>query len=849
MTDAIRVLHVDDDPDLVEIAAIQLERHDDRFSVETAASADEALDRFSLDCLDCIVSDYDMPGRNGIEFLETVREDSPEIPFILYTGKGSEEVASDAISAGVTDYLQKQHGTSQYAVLANRIANAVEQYRSKREAEAASERLSLFFEQSPLGVIEWDEDFTVTRLNEQAEAILGYDEADLLGEGWEVLVPESDREQVDEVVADLLAAEGGYHSVNENVRADGERVVCEWHNRVVTDDAGDTVAVFSQFQDVTERDAHERELERYEAYLEGSTDIITVLDETGEVKYQSPSTSRILGYEAEALVGDNGFDYVHPDDVDQTFETFSEVVANPGATVRTEARFRTAAGDWRWLEIRGRNYLDHPQIEGIVTNNRDITARKKREEQLEETSALLSTLFEGLPVGVLAEDEFRNVLAANERFVDLFELGGDPTDLVGADCRDLAREASSAFADPAGFVERIDDLIADPVSVDNEPLELADGQHFERSHRPIDLADGEGHLWVYQDVTERLARERELADTNALLTALFETLPVGVTVLDEDGSITRANRRAEEVLGLTESELTARRYDDPEWAIVDDSGAAVTDDALPFEQVIETGDPIFDVEHGIRNSDGEERWLSINAAPLTDDDPVQSVVAVISDVTDQREYERTIERQNERLAEFASVVSHDLRNPLTVAEGKLALAREETDSEHLEGLGRALDRMGTLIEDLLTLAREGVHVSEPEPTDLASLVRACWDNVDARGATLRTDVDGRVRADPKRLQQLLENLYRNAVEHGGPEVRVTVGELATGFYVADDGPGIPADEREAVFEAGYSTSDGGTGFGLRIVQQIVEAHGWEIAIEEGPAGGARFEITGVEFVE
>ncbi|MFB6281060.1 MAG: response regulator, partial [Haloferacaceae archaeon] len=100
----IRILHVDDEPDFADLAASFLERENDRFVVETATSASDGLDRLADDRFDCIVSDYDMPGRNGIEFLETVREDHPELPFVLYTGKGSEEVASDAISAGVTDY-------------------------------------------------------------------------------------------------------------------------------------------------------------------------------------------------------------------------------------------------------------------------------------------------------------------------------------------------------------------------------------------------------------------------------------------------------------------------------------------------------------------------------------------------------------------------------------------------------------------------------------------------------------------------------------------------------------------------------------------------------------------------
>ena len=146
--DRITVLHVDDDPEFATTAALFLERHDDRFDVETVTSASAALDRLAagdLD-LDCIVSDYEMPGMNGIELLEAVRERHPSLPFILYTGRGSEEIASDAISAGVTDYLHKETGTSQYTLLANRVTNAVEQYRSRQALEESQKRLSLFIE-------------------------------------------------------------------------------------------------------------------------------------------------------------------------------------------------------------------------------------------------------------------------------------------------------------------------------------------------------------------------------------------------------------------------------------------------------------------------------------------------------------------------------------------------------------------------------------------------------------------------------------------------------------------------------------------------------------------------------
>jgi signal transduction histidine kinase len=212
-----------------------------------------------------------------------------------------------------------------------------------------------------------------------------------------------------------------------------------------------------------------------------------------------------------------------------------------------------------------------------------------------------------------------------------------------------------------------------------------------------------------------------------------------------------------------------------------------------------------------------------------------------------RARQEALTRKNEQLEEFTSIVSHDLRSPLDVAEGRLALAREECESEHLREVQQAIDRMDALIEDLLTLAREGETVTDLKLIDLTAIVEGCWTNVDTKDATLVTDIDQAIYADESRLKQMLENLVRNAVEHGGGEVTVTVGDLNDGFYIEDDGPGNPEDEGDNVFDAGYTTTEEGTGFGLSIVKQVVDAHDWEIHMTEGTDGGARFEITDLEF--
>ena len=208
--------------------------------------------------------------------------------------------------------------------------------------------------------------------------------------------------------------------------------------------------------------------------------------------------------------------------------------------------------------------------------------------------------------------------------------------------------------------------------------------------------------------------------------------------------------------------------------------------------------------------------------------------------------EQTLAEQNERLEAFASVISHDLRNPLNVVSGSLDLARTETDSEHLDRAARAADRMDDLIDQVLTLAREGEDISETQAVRLDSVAERAWTAVDSGAANLcLVDELGRIEADPDRLQEAFENLFRNAVEHAGEDVTVRIGRLETGFYVEDDGPGIPPDRRESVFERGNSSNDG-TGLGLSIVQSIVEAHGWSIhvAADADADAGARFDVTG-----
>ncbi|MEF8808233.1 sensor histidine kinase, partial [Natronomonas sp.] len=167
----------------------------------------------------------------------------------------------------------------------------------------------------------------------------------------------------------------------------------------------------------------------------------------------------------------------------------------------------------------------------------------------------------------------------------------------------------------------------------------------------------------------------------------------------------------------------------------------------------------------------------------------------------------------------------------------------------LQPIVQALDRMEGLISDTLTLAREGQVVADFEPIQLTNLIGSCWKTAATEEATVEIEDEITIKGDRSRLCHVFENLFRNAIEHGGADVTVRVGRIDEyGIYVEDDGPGIPEDERERVFEPGHTSVDGGTGFGLAIVRRITEAHGWEVEIVEGSDGGTRFEFTGVDLV-
>lgn len=466
----------------------------------------------------------------------------------------------------------------------------------------------------------------------------------------------------------------------------------------------------------------------------------------------------------------------------------------------------------------------------------------------EQNSARFFTLADALddPVYVLDnEGQFTDVndaLTALAGYGRGELLGSDPSVIKDEKARaaaeqHLARILSDDGPDSVTFEVEIQPKSGDPIPCEDHMGVL-----------PYEGTDFQGSVGVLRDISERKARERALTEAKEHYRILVEQNLIGLYIT-RGTELIYHNERFAELFGYpAESNVLAGESFLPLVEAADRGRLEENLTGVEADYGESLREPYIGVCHG-----GETVNVELHARGIDLDDEPAVIGTVVGVNDDDRLWE--LRRERDRLEEFTSIVSHDLRSPLSVARGQVELARTGDDAasgDVLSTVADALDRMDELVAELLTLAKQGEVVSDREAVDLPAVAESTWRNVATAGTTLEVTADGEIDADPGRIKAVFENLYRNSIDHTDGDVTVTVGDLdadggARGFYVADDGAGIPADERTAVFETGYTTADDGTGFGLAIVAEIVEAHGWQIKVCEGRDGGARFEIRDGEY--
>lgn len=496
-TSGICVLHVDDEPDLADLTADMLEREDDRFSIVTATNADEGLRRLAADEFDCIISDYNMPRQNGLMFLEAVRETYAELPFILYTGKGSEEVASDAISAGVTDYLQKGRGTDQYTVLANRVSNAVAHYRAQQDRDRRREAI----ESAREGISILNESGEFIYVNEAYANLYGYRSEEMLGKQWELICPEEEVSPVRQDILSIVTEKGYWHGETTGLRADSTTFP---EDHVFSQiDSNEVVCIVRDLSDRRERETElrtkTRELLEYKRIIETMGDGVYALDFNGEFIRLNNYLQDLTGYEPQDIKEEGPSLIFTETAIAQFEETIRTLLTTEADMEKIETEVQTASGSAVPVGVNMTLLPDEDGgYRGTVGVIRDISERKERERELERYERIV----QAVPDEVYTLD-------SNGNFTFITPPAGREATICGYPPEELIGEHVSLIMDEKD-IKKGESLIRDLLSSETEQT-----KSFE-----MDIISRDDHRIPAEDHIAPLPSETEFQGTVGVLRPL-----------------------------------------------------------------------------------------------------------------------------------------------------------------------------------------------------------------------------------------------------------------------------------------------------------------------------------------
>lgn len=693
-----------------------------------------------------------------------------------------------------------------------------------------------------------------------------------LSDALEFYHPE-DRETITSAVERAIEDEESYDLDLRIIRPDGEiRTVRSWGEPVDTARQEDGV-IRGVFQDITERKQQEREYqelaEEYEALLETSGDAIFLVDidttdEEPEFRFArlSPGYETQTGITTEEVRGKTPRDVFGDEQGAELESKYRRCV-----TQRKPISYREelpVAEDALFWETSLAPVVVDGEIVRVVGIARNVTEQVERERELEATNQRLESLIETAPLPIVEIDTDGTVVLWNEGAEEMF--GWSREEVIGEFNPIVPDDRQAEFES-----NRQRALNGDRIHGKEIQRETKDGERLDLLLSVAPLTDPDGDvssvLAILENITEQKRLEtrlRSLQETAQQLSGAESSDEIGTIAVDaaaeildlEITGIWEYNDREDVLIPITETPAARELFgesprfapgDNLAWDAFESGEFRVYDDVQTEGQL---HNPNTEIRSEILVPLGEYGLLSTGSVSTqvfseTDVDLFRILGATVEAALARASREAELHRQNERLDQFASVVAHDLRNPLSVATGFLDIVEETGDAEHFEKVESAHDRIERLIEDLLTLARGETTIEDTEEINLESITTEAWGYVDTEEATLTvTDEVPTVTGDAGRLTQLFENLFRNAVEHGGADVTVTVGRLDEdgGFYAEDTGSGILQERRDEVFKHGVTSSDGGTGFGLSIVADIAKAHGWTVSVTDGSDGGARFEF-------
>jgi PAS domain S-box-containing protein len=852
----VRVLYVDptvDEPD----EAVEPLLSDDRFEVEYREHTAAALDALEGGGFDCVLSEYSLVQTEVFTFLEEVRDRCPDIPLVVFTDQGSEQVASEAFAAGVADYFTKAQAAQTESLLRERLLATVEQTGTANGQSGGTEHRSAartgrdtttLFAELPIPAIRFEfvgDDAVVRDVNSAFTETFGFDTDVLRGRSAGVLTVPTDADRETDHEAPTAPAEP-VETVVTRVTEEGPRQF-RFRTIPVHGDGG-TTDVFGIYAETVDhgRDEADSTLSCYrvDRTLETTATGIWSWDVAADRFAWHDGTAQLLGCEPAAL-GESMADLlgrVHPvdrDDLEAAFETASET-----GRLDTEFRVQTADGRQRWISGRGEtlsNGTGERYLAGVFT---DVTRHKDREAELLRYETVIEAA--GDPVYVL--DENGDFEFVNDAFVEMTGYGRDA--VVGEHASVLLEE--SAIEDGEEVIRALLNSDVDRGVIECE-IETEYGTERWCEINIGLLCDGgsfEGTTGTIRDITEHKQQKAELQRERDRFSALFDAVPEPVVRLryeDENPVIREVNDEFTAVFGYEQAEVAGEPIND---LIVPDEELR---SACEIDRVATDGEQ---VTREVRREavDGIREFL-FRSVPVESENGHTEQFALYVDITERKAHERRIEQQRDDLDILNQMMQHDIRNDLQTVVAFADTLEQRLEGEPREYASRIHENAESAV-DLVQSARELADAMlqddfEQESMSLAVALEPQLDELrdtDDVVVTVDGDIpDTRVRAD-EMLDSVFRNLLQNAVEHNDKElsavhVSVTEADDCVRVAIGDNGPGIPDEQEAAIFDKGNKGLDSdGTGVGLYLVTTLLDQYGGDISISDNEPEGTVFTV-------
>jgi PAS domain S-box-containing protein len=826
------VLYVDDDQLLLDVCRSYLERNDD-FRIETTGSAPYAIEKIQTTSYDAIVSDYQMPEMDGITFLKEVRSRFGEIPFILFTGKGREEIVIEAINNGADFYLQKGgDARSQFAELAHKIRKAVERRKAiedLRKNESRFKLLQVSVDRASDEVYWLDSEGTFLYVNDSACRNTGYSREEFLKMTLFDLDPEYTPEKL--ARSGMLLKERKTNVFTTRHRhKDGTLVDVEVMSNYVLRDGRDYYFAFSR--DITRRkqaeDALRESEERFQVLAESSLDGILVTDLEGRAL--TANHACLAMFELGGLPDHHPlyvFEHLTPDSVDAARCDFFAMSPDKNGITRTYSAI-TARGRKLFVEVLG-NRITYKGAPANILSIRDVTARHEMEERLRESELRFRTLSDGALEGIMIHDD-GVIRDCNQRFAELF--GYRPEEIIGRNGYEFMMTAESVARISAWKQQGAGGTI--DITGTRKDGTLFSG---ETSCAPIVWQGKPQTIVQMRDITDRKRAEDALRESEERYRRLIAQ-SFDAVVIHQDGSVVFANEAAAR---LVKAKSPAEMVGRATLNFVDPAFSGIVGERI--RTMMETPGAVVPlIEERFHCCDGTTVDVEVIAtAAVHQGKPAVQVVA--RDISGRKRAEEALRAANRQLNLLTSITRHDIRNKVMVISGYLELVKQEPLDPKIQDLVGLLESTTRSIGEHIEATRiyQDLGSTEPRWQDLARVLPPR--SLVPGGITLQSDVDGvEVCADPI-LEKIFSNLLDNTLRHGShaTTIRVYTRECPGGLDIfwEDNGIGIPVQEKEKIFQQGYGKN---TGLGLFLAREILSITGITISETGEPGKGARFEM-------